>query len=57
MTTNQRLRTSMRQHWQDGKRPPEFHDAVHSDCPDATLAQFNEAADDVWRELQAEGRA
>lgn len=42
------LRTSMHRHWQAGKRPPEFQDAVRADCPDATLALFDQIADEVW---------
>ena len=46
-----KLLASMHRHWADGLRHPEFHNAVRDDCPDATLAQFNAAADEVWAEL------
>ncbi len=43
---------SMRRHWRAGARPPEFQQAVRGDCPEATLFEFNAAADLVWAEIR-----
>lgn len=40
---------SMIAHWQIGKRGQDFHKAVRAEHADATLAQYNAAADVAWR--------
>ena len=48
------LSDSMRRHWRSGLRPPEFQHAVRADVPNATLAEFNQAADETWRKIGGE---
>ena len=51
MTTIEMLKTSMLKHWAAGKREDEFHNAVRGECPDASLQEYNDAADAAWPEI------
>jgi hypothetical protein len=47
----ERLVESMFRNWSEGHRPPEFHLRVRHENPDATLAEFNHAADLTWPKI------
>lgn len=45
------LEHAMKHCWRLGKRGDAFHAAVRSTCPDASLEEYNAAAEKAWAEI------